>query len=115
MLRLSFGVQDGLQDLDDFASGEAGFGGFAERSPQQLARPFGLGIATAIDGALRDEGAEPLPAVDDSLALELLVRALDGDDADEELLGEPAEGGQRRPGRQAPFAHLALEAVDDCW
>src|SRR5688572_8358700 len=107
MRRLSFGVKNGLQDLDDVGAGEASFGGFAHCRPQQLARPFGFGVTAAIDGPIRDESAEPLPAVDDPLAFELFVRALDGNHADEKLLREAAEGGKGRPCWQPPLADLA--------
>ena len=61
----------------------------------------------------RHERAEPLPAVDDALALQLFVGALDGDDADDQVFGQAAKGGQRGARRQAAFADLALQSVDD--
>ena len=60
-----------------------------------------------------DECAQSLAPVDDAVALELLVGALHGDDADEQLLGQPPERGERRAGLETPFADLTLQAVDD--
>ena len=40
---------------------------------------------------LGDERAESLPSENDALALQFLVGALDGDDADEQILGEVRE------------------------
>src|SRR5687768_9256892 len=98
MPRLSFLINDGLQEIDDVPRGETGFRCFAQRLAQQLSGALGLGVAAAIDGGTRDERAEALPAVDDPVALELLVGALDGDDADHELFGQTSEGRERRAG-----------------
>src|SRR5262245_32621898 len=113
MCRLSFFLEDRLQKVDDVAAAQAGLGAFAHGLGQQFTRACHLRIAAAMDRGVRDERAEALAAVDDALALELFVRALDRDDADEEVFGELPEGGERRAGRDAAFADLPREAVDD--
>jgi hypothetical protein len=75
MFRLSFRVQHGLQQLDDAAAGETGFGGFAHSLAKELLRPIGLGVTAPIRRRLRDERSESLPAEDDPFALEFLVGA----------------------------------------
>ena len=52
--------------------------------------------------ALRDERAQALPPVDDAFALQFLVGALHGDDADQQILGELPERRQRVPGFSRP-------------
>src|SRR4051812_8286535 len=82
MLRLLVLVHDGLEKLDDLRRREARFTAFARRLAKQLARAFDLAFAAAIRRQGGHERAEPLAAIDDPVALELFVGALDGDDAD---------------------------------
>src|SRR5580765_2106954 len=88
MLRLSFLDENGLQQVDDLAAGEPGFGRFADRFAQQLARALRFRVAAAIDRRARHERAETLAPVDDALALEFLVGALDGDHAYQQFFGK---------------------------
>src|SRR5688572_17383295 len=113
MLPCPFRVDERAQKSYDVVRAQSRFGAFAECGAQQIHGALRLALAAACSRGVGDERAQPLAAVDDAVALELLVGALDGDDADEQLFGETAERRERGAGRQAPFADLALDAVDD--
>ena len=93
----------------------AGFGRFAERLAQEFRARARSCLAAAIDRGVGDERAEPLAAVDDAVALELFVGALDGDHADQQFLGEAAERGQRRPAASRPSLTSRFSPSTICW
>ena len=101
------------KDFDNVVVPDAGFRRFAQRLFQQFTRAEFLGVTAAVVRGLRDEGAEPLPSIDDALAFEVVVGALDRDDADEQFLREPAKRRQRRVRREPAFADFTRQAVDD--
>jgi hypothetical protein len=84
-------------------------------STSSCARALFLRVAAALAGGLGDERAEALAAVDDPLALELFVGAFDGDDADEQVLGEHAERGSAVPGVSRPSLTSRLRPSTICW
>src|SRR5579862_6294846 len=65
-------VEDVLEDAGDVAMAQAGLGGFADGLAHERGGPRTLGLPALVVGGLGDEGAEPLPAVDEALALEVL-------------------------------------------
>src|SRR6187431_2564525 len=109
----SFSGYQRAEQFDDVLGAEAGFVGLAQGLHQELARVFLLRVAAAFAGGVGHEGAKALAAIDDAFALQLLVRALHGDDADKQIFGEAAKRRQRRAWRQAALADLAREAVHD--
>ena len=102
-----------LRELEDGFVRQSGFSGFARALPEERGRVGGLHFAAAVGRGVGDERAQSLAPVDDAVALEFLVRALHGDDADEQILGQPPERGQRRADLETAFADFALQAVDD--
>jgi hypothetical protein len=66
-------------------------------------------LAAAIRAAFGDERAEPLPAEDDALAFEFLIRALHRDHANEHLLRELPERRQRIACLDPAFTNRALQ------
>src|SRR5688572_1024584 len=113
MFRSSRLRQSVLQQLNEVFAGQPGLEAFANGVADQLAGALGLHRAAAIVRDVRHERSEPLAAIDQSFALELFVGALDGDDADEQVLGQAAERRERRTRRQAAFADLTLQSVND--
>src|SRR5262245_48409066 len=109
----SFVLDGVVEQLDDIPLVEAGFGRLAQRVPEELAGARGLRRPAAIARRLRDERPKPLTAVDDALALELFIGALDGNHADQQVLGELAKRGEQGTPFEAPLANLPPEAVDD--
>src|SRR5688572_2681325 len=87
MFANSFAGDKGAEEVQNFPGVEAGFGRFAQRLCQELPRALLLGVPAAFTAAFRNERAEALAAVDDAFAFELLVGALHGDHADEQLFG----------------------------
>src|SRR6188768_1809116 len=113
MFPFSFLVDDRLQEREDVLRGQSGLRRFTARLAHQLRGTLFLVFTAAVGRRAGDEGAEPLPPVDDAVALQLLVGALDRDHADHQVLGQAAERGQRGPRSQPALADFAFEAVDD--
>jgi hypothetical protein len=86
-----FFPDDFAGELENFVGLQTGLGGFAGGLGEESVRGVELGFAAAVMATLGDEGAETLAAIDDPFAFEFLIGAFDGDDADEEILGELAE------------------------
>jgi hypothetical protein len=88
--RTSIGIisNEVLHELQNGLRTKPGLGRLANALPEQFFGLRGLDLATAIGRDIRHERSEALPAIDDAFALEFLVCALDGDDADEQVFGE---------------------------
>src|SRR5258708_1674238 len=92
---------------------QSAFGSFADGFTHQLASALRFGLATPVIAVLGYESAQPLSAIDDPLAFQFLVGALDGDHTDHELFGKLPEGRERGPAAETPLADLAPETIDD--
>src|SRR5262245_50306884 len=106
----SFVLDDVVEQFDDIPLLQSGFGRLAQRVTQELAGARGLRRPAAIARRLGDERPEPLTPIDDALALELLVGALDGDHADQQVFGELAKRREQGAAGEAPLADLARES-----
>ena len=102
-----------LRVFEDGLRRQSGFGSLACALPEELSRVGGFHFAAAIGRGVGDERAQTLAPVDDAVALELLVSALHGDDADEQVPGELPEGRQRRPTSRRPslISRLRLSTI----
>ena len=85
----------------------------SEAFAQQLLCAASLHLATPFGALFGDIGSQSLFAVDDVLALELLVGTLHRDDADHQFFRQRPEGwqGQTRP--KPSLADFPLQPVDD--
>src|SRR5208282_436 len=70
-------------------------------------------LPAAVLALFGHKSPKPLAAEDNAFALQFLISAFDGDDADEQILGELAERGQRDARLDAALADLAFEAFHD--
>src|SRR5688500_4550152 len=66
-----------LQHLDEVFSGESGLEAFANGVADELAGALGFHLAAAVVRHVGDERPESLPAIDQAVALQLFVGALD--------------------------------------
>src|SRR5262245_33036437 len=78
-------------ELDDGFAAESSLSGFARTVFEKCKRVRGLDCAAPVGRCLGDKRSQSLTPVDDAFALELFVRALHRDHADEQLLGQPPE------------------------
>src|SRR5579862_198765 len=102
-----------IQPPQKIAPRRARFSAFANGLFQQRPCTLDFGRAGAFIARFRDKRAHALATVDDALALEFLVSAFDGDDADEQVLGESSERWKRGARRQPALADFALHAPND--
>src|SRR6187399_601478 len=109
----SFAWDESAEEREDVLGAESGFGRFAERLHEKLARAFFLGVPAPLAASVGHERAEALAPVDDAFALEFLVGALHRNHTDEQVFGQAAKRRQRRAGREPALAHLARQAVHD--
>src|SRR6516162_4857505 len=101
------------EQLHQFLFAKPGFPPERYGVTQRVAGELALRPACGVAAILGDEGAEALAAIDDPLALELVVSTLDGDEAHLQLLRERPERRQGTPRGEAPGRHLALHRLDD--
>ena len=85
----------------------------ATNTPAGIIAALGFQPAAAVVAVAGDKSAQALAAQNDAVPLQVLVSALDGDDADHQFGGQLPERRERGPFRQAALADLALEAVHD--
>ena len=102
-----------MGEFGEFSGFESGFDGFAKTGAEQVFGGGQLGFAAAIMAALGDEGAKSLPAKNNSCTFQFLIGALDGDDANQQILRELAKGGQDAAGFEPALADFAFDAVND--
>src|ERR1039457_5400692 len=103
MLFCSFFLHYITGEVENFRWFETGLCGFAKSIAQQTLGGIQFCFATAIAPLFGNKGAQSLTAVDNAGAFQFLVRALDRDDADQQIFRECPEGGQRRAGLETSF------------
>ena len=86
-------------------------GGASPGFSQKPTGRFQLVFTASMMAQIAHESSQTLPAENNSLAFQLFIRALDRDDADQQILGEHPERRQRSAGLHPSLGNLPLDAI----